>query len=469
VSWHKDLNLLRDTLAEVYPTESIARTIVSEAGVSEKFIDFDGSAIEFWKNILSQAHDNNQVQNIINVAKQQYPQNIDLLEAEKTYHGRKASDLAKPIIYTKRKIFIKYRIFIIFVLCIVGVTSAFLYWRHVESTSDICRTGVAENGRIRVLASHVEHDQIRWWVGQDGQGLRTFTCPQTNCTKETLSPANLFLQSERVLTLAWDKAAPEPSNIWVSTAEGTLTKLSWTEGQWRQTTAIKQNYCPANAIIVEKDELYLGPIDSMQPYLYKLDKQQQWSILGRLNIVDEQLRFKVRSLVSNDAQNGIWAATDLGLYRVHADSSSSPLKPPELDSQYMPISDAALDSSGLVWVGTSRNGLFIFDPIINQWTQITELPSLNITGVSLLSSNNTAIIGTDNGIAICTWKEISSNARCNLSENPYRGQKIELVNLSSNGIAAVSVAESFDLYHMLLPLHSMIDHVNINTLHKQKE
>ncbi len=87
MTFYKELTLLRDVLAGLYPAPGLARAIVGEAGISERLIDFDGSAIEFWKSILSIAQNNNQIQDLIDVARKHFPKNEELIEAEKVFHS----------------------------------------------------------------------------------------------------------------------------------------------------------------------------------------------------------------------------------------------------------------------------------------------------------------------------------------------------------------------------------------------
>ena len=86
MGYYEGLNDLRDMFAELYPTESKARVVVGEAGISDEFINFGGSAIEFWRNILEFAQNNGQVQKVIDVARKRYPGNSQLAEAEIVFH-----------------------------------------------------------------------------------------------------------------------------------------------------------------------------------------------------------------------------------------------------------------------------------------------------------------------------------------------------------------------------------------------
>ncbi|MCB0138662.1 MAG: hypothetical protein KDE50_02015 [Caldilineaceae bacterium] len=84
--YYAGLNPLRDVLAAIYPAPGLARTVAVQAGIQEQLIEFDGPAIELWKNILSVAQSNSQLQDLINVAREHFPNNESLVEAEKVFH-----------------------------------------------------------------------------------------------------------------------------------------------------------------------------------------------------------------------------------------------------------------------------------------------------------------------------------------------------------------------------------------------
>lgn len=85
MAYYPGLNPLRDILASLYPTEGYARAMVTEAGIAEHFIDFHGSAFIFWQSILSIAHSNGQVENLIDVARTHFPKNEILIAAVKVF------------------------------------------------------------------------------------------------------------------------------------------------------------------------------------------------------------------------------------------------------------------------------------------------------------------------------------------------------------------------------------------------
>jgi hypothetical protein len=95
VAFYKELVPLRDLLAELFPTSSTARTVVAEAGIPEQFIDFEGAAVEFWKNILAIAQNNHQIQEIIDVARKRFPHNQPLIAAAQEHETTATAGLTQ--------------------------------------------------------------------------------------------------------------------------------------------------------------------------------------------------------------------------------------------------------------------------------------------------------------------------------------------------------------------------------------
>ena len=100
MSWNPTLTDLRNVLVELYPTEEDARQIVLTAGLDLSLIGFSTRAINNWTNILLVADNNEQVEDLIQVALEQFPRSTKLQNAVKAYHGDKPtaiSSAAPPI------------------------------------------------------------------------------------------------------------------------------------------------------------------------------------------------------------------------------------------------------------------------------------------------------------------------------------------------------------------------------------
>lgn len=87
MAFYKGLVPLRDVLATIYPAESLARAVAGEAGLPEPLIDFSGSAVECWANILSIAQNGRQVPSVIDVVRNHFPKNEEVIEAGQVFHN----------------------------------------------------------------------------------------------------------------------------------------------------------------------------------------------------------------------------------------------------------------------------------------------------------------------------------------------------------------------------------------------
>lgn len=76
MGWDRVLTDLLDLFVGLYPTPADAMGVARRAGLPLKFLDFGGSALNFWGAILDQANLREKVPDLIDVAHQDYP-NID--------------------------------------------------------------------------------------------------------------------------------------------------------------------------------------------------------------------------------------------------------------------------------------------------------------------------------------------------------------------------------------------------------
>ncbi len=309
-----------------------------------------------------------------------------------------------------------------------------------------CFSPKIQPGSVRVLTSHLEGNKIRWWVAKDKQGLTTFTCQVGNCKDKTLlSDERTYLNSETVLAVAWDEGLEQPEEIWVSTSEGTLAKLKKQSNRnsWKQTNTFQQQYCPASTMVVQSNKLNLGAAHSTQPRLYSFDKKQKWSDSQSLD-VPENINLRVTSMIVNEDTQTKWVGTKEGLYRVDSGKAGSSIYPPWVDTQdpfSFQVQALAIDSKKNIWVGTKKQGLLFFNSITaDDWHLLTGIPSQEITAISLSESKQIALIGTNNGLSICKWKENHRKAKCSqINDEKFDNNRIEAVNMASNLTAAISV------------------------------
>ncbi len=85
---------LRDLLVDLYPTEQSSRRVVDEAGLAHGRIAFQDAAIDNWHAILTEAYRHGKVANLVEVAKGEYPESSDALEA--AYHQYLEAPILPP-------------------------------------------------------------------------------------------------------------------------------------------------------------------------------------------------------------------------------------------------------------------------------------------------------------------------------------------------------------------------------------
>ena len=95
------LSALRDILADLYPTEAKARRIVFDAKLNEHQIEFGDSANIFWHAIVEEARKSHKVQNLLDIARKEYPDNESLRKVENDYrrlpsHDRRNGTVPSP-------------------------------------------------------------------------------------------------------------------------------------------------------------------------------------------------------------------------------------------------------------------------------------------------------------------------------------------------------------------------------------
>lgn len=306
-----------------------------------------------------------------------------------------------------------------------------------------CRPASPTPGMVRVLTSHTEGNKVRWWVAQDGQGLRTFTCPSGNCSLDTISDEQTYLEAETVLAMAWDETVTQPQEIWISTSsntEGKIFKLFKDEKIWRQTgSTIKQQFCPAGTIAVRPNQLLLGAVDAEQGELYSFDGNH-WSNSQLLNIPPET-RLQVKSLVLGSSNQPIWVGASVGLYRISEGQVGHSYRPEWIETTSLfTVNSLAVDRN-VLWVGTNTYGLLHFNSIQGAWKSIPGLPLSKITSISLSTAQKTALVGTDRGLGICRWNQ-NYETRCSRIEDPRVQGEIDSVRLDTSGTAFVGTSGS---------------------------
>src|SRR5690242_8321244 len=74
MAWRPDnIANLREVLANLYPTATDARRMITDAGLKPHMVGFENKAINTWFNILEHAKLTNQIDTIVALARKEFP------------------------------------------------------------------------------------------------------------------------------------------------------------------------------------------------------------------------------------------------------------------------------------------------------------------------------------------------------------------------------------------------------------
>jgi ligand-binding sensor domain-containing protein len=105
----------------------------------------------------------------------------------------------------------------------------------------------------------------------------------------------------------------------------------------------------------------------------------------------------------------LWVGTNYGLYRRREGAWSRPYQPPWDQGSPEAVHAAAVDAAGVVWMGTRREGLALYDggtvgaPWIGPLTAHDGLASDCVEAIVLAPAGVGAWVGTTAGLSACRW------------------------------------------------------------------
>lgn len=82
-----DTTLLETVLAKIYPDPGSLNRILMSAGIEVSRVEQSDRAIVAWHNALVEARAQGRVPAIIQIARTEYPNNVELIEAARVWHG----------------------------------------------------------------------------------------------------------------------------------------------------------------------------------------------------------------------------------------------------------------------------------------------------------------------------------------------------------------------------------------------
>lgn len=78
----EQLRQLQAGLAALYPTVADAQRLAVDAGLALNALEFQGSPINFWHNVLTEAEKQQKTTRLLELARSEYPDNSALFDAQ---------------------------------------------------------------------------------------------------------------------------------------------------------------------------------------------------------------------------------------------------------------------------------------------------------------------------------------------------------------------------------------------------
>lgn len=251
-------------------------------------------------------------------------------------------------------------------------------------------------GENNIVSAFLKDKQNNLWLALDGGGL---TCKNYKTEKyKTFSIRNSALSSNNVVSLELDKYG----FVWVATYNGGLNIIDPINIKIKNYSAYNANSISHDNVwdILKdsKDRMWLGTSNGLDLYN---EKNNSFTTLNRKNsaLKDDN----VRSIIEEDSNN-LFIGTVNGLYRYNI-SNNTFIKllvdsNNRLHNKQMVIA-SMLYTEDELWLSTSGEGLILFEPEINNFSnwKTTEGLSNNFVCGVIDDTKNKLWITTKNGIS----------------------------------------------------------------------
>ena len=313
---------------------------------------------------------------------------------------------------------------ITFVSILLILTFALISW-FMESREQHCVQDqrISQNGQVHIFESHFEGENIRWWLQQNNDGFFSLgSTSKQDFPKEVLG-------SEFVLAVRYDS---DRDYVWVGTSGNGLIRLVKRNDKWSfdrkfdVTSGLVD--CQIQAIVIDKERIYLAPIDSRIPALSYSDDGETWLQTSKAYDAKGTRFHSFYSLVSDG--NSIWAGTNRGLYRFDGVSWFGPYLPDWLDNQEggsLLVHNIVVGAGNIKWLVTESNGLLLLATTNGKEIWLDPLSDLGIEKVyslDLFSSGKKALIGAQRGLLMCNLQNLEPlEFDCEVIENEDTNQK----------------------------------------------
>ncbi|MBQ4879006.1 response regulator [Pseudoalteromonas luteoviolacea] len=165
-------------------------------------------------------------------------------------------------------------------------------------------------------------------------------------------------------------------------------------------------------------------------------------------------RLLERPVLLLDKNNIVWMAQDEGLVRFDLNTMQSTLiSYPKSDpsySEFREIRALSVDKDGHLWVGTYKNGVYIYNPKLNEFKHLGEEYGLSHPEVLTIYKDKSQNIwvGTGNGVNL--WvdeaKGFKSFVNTKDSDNSLLGSIVQDIYETQNGYIWIATQQGLNLY-----------------------
>lgn len=306
--------------------------------------------------------------------------------------------------------------------------------------------GIANESVISLL----EHDDTLW-VGTEG-GLSALTL--SGKVKHNYTPTNtpIFSQASAALSL---EQGPD-DEIWIGTWAGGIYRFSPSNDQWQKLNtqsnpALSSDYIWA----LHKDKNNQIWIGSHNNALERYDINSKTLIhYPSEPEKDNGFPWEMVRDICEDQKGQLWFATFKGLARYRPETDDFVRFLPNKDDPHAIKGEQLLSlhphSDGRLWVGSRNSGISVFDPLTQQFKNVSPTQGLPALTVNALFEDNHGDMwaNTPSGIAHIDNQTLEVKR----VYNKYNGLASNIYNrnagrLLSNGLFALGGKEGLSIFH----------------------
>ena len=276
---------------------------------------------------------------------------------------------------------------------------------------------ISQYGAVHIFETHIDENGLRWWLQKPTEGFLSIA-PSLNFEYPLRTK-----DAKYVLDVQYDQSR---DYIWVGTSGRGLIRLVKQGSEWIFDKKFDLNSgltnCNIQTILVDRQRVYLGTLDSRNPALIFSDDGETWQQTAQIPHEGENKRILYTFYSLESDGSNVWAGTTQGLYRFDGTEWFGPYEPEFSGNKIsLRVRDIAIGSENVKWIATEGNGLLLLDNSSGRTSWLRVLGDFgieNVYSLDLFSSGKQALIGTQYGLFKCNLGELDSlNVECEVIDN----------------------------------------------------